>query len=155
MEGNEMDERETTPPPVAPPDSEEVPERSAVGRLFGIFVDPRGVFASMRSRPRFLLAFLVVLIFQTIFAVLVFQSGIVESQALDQLRSQGKDPQQIDAMERFFESPAAPIITTVGGDVAFVFGLLASSGLLFFMGNLMLGGRLTFRHYLSVVAFSW
>jgi hypothetical protein len=156
MEGNEMDDQEATRPPVATtPEFEEAPERSAVGRLFGIFVDPRGVFASMRVRPRFFLAFLVVLIFQTIFAVLVFQSGIVESQALDQLRSQGKDQQQIEAMERFFESPAAPIITTVSGDVAFVFGLLGSSGLLFFMGNLMLGGRLTFRHYLSVVAFSW
>lgn len=151
-----MDDQGIAPPPVAPmPEAEDAKERSAVGRLFGIFVDPKGVFASMRARPRFLLAFLVVLAFQTIFAVLVFQSGIVRDQSIEQLTAQGKDPQQIEAMERFFDSPAAPIITTVSGDVAFVFGLLASAALLFFMGNFMLGGRLTLRHYLSVVAFSW
>jgi hypothetical protein len=43
----------------------------------------------------------------------------------------------------------------VSGDVAFGFGLLASAALLFFMGNFMLGGRLGFRHYVSVVAYSW
>ena len=127
-------------------DAEGVPERSPLGRLLGIFINPAGVFASMRARPRFFLAFLVVLIFQT---------GIVRDESIAQLEAKGKDPQQIEAMTKFFDSPAAPIITVVTGDVAFGFGLLASAALLFFMGNFMLGGRLTFRHYLSVVAFSW
>ena len=145
------------PPPVLPeaPDADAVPERSPLGRLFGIFVDPRGVFASMRARPRFLLAFVTVLVVQTVFAILIFRSGIVRDEAIAQLEAKGKDPQQIEAMERFFDSPAAPIISTVSGDVMFGFGLLASAALLFFMGNFMLGGRLTLRHYVSVVAFSW
>jgi len=158
MGESEMNGQDMVPPVPAPTgasDTEVVPERSALGRLFGIFVDPRGVFASMRARPRFLLAFLVVLVFQTAFAILIFQTGIVRDTSVAQLEAKGKDPQQIEAMERFFDSPAAPIITTVSGDVAFGFGLLASAALLFFMGNFMLGGRLTFRHYVSVVAFSW
>jgi len=157
MGGSEMNDHEAAPSEPAPGavEADAVPERSAIGRLFGIFVDPRGVFASMRARPRFLLAFLVVLVFQTVFAVLIFQTGIVRDTSIAQLEAKGKDPQQIEAMERFFDSPAAPIITTVSGDIAFGFGLLASAALLFFMGNFMLGGRVTFRHYVSVVAFSW
>lgn len=150
-----MDDQEKGVPAAATHDAEGVPERSPLGRLLGIFVDPAGVFASMRARPRFFLAFLVVLIFQTCFTILIFQTGIVRDESIAQLEAKGKDPQQIEAMTQFFDSPAAPIITVVTGDVAFGFGLMASAALLFFMGNFMLGGRLTFRHYLSVVAFSW
>lgn len=153
-----MNGQDMIPPAPASPgisDAEAVPERSALGRLFGIFVDPRGVFASMRARPRFLLAFLVVLAFQTVFAVLIFQTGIMADTSVAQLEAKGKSPQEIEAMERFFDSPAALYVTTVSGDVAFGFALIASAAVLFFMGNFMLGGRLTFRHYLSVVAFSW
>ena len=157
MGGSEMNDHEAAPSEPVPGggETDTVPERSALGRLFGIFVDPRGVFASMRAHPRFLLALLVVLVFQTVFAVLIFQTGIVRDTSISQLEAKGKDPQQIEAMERFFDSPAAPIITTVSGDIAFGFGLLVSAALLFFMGNFMLGGRVTFRHYVSVVAFSW
>lgn len=151
-----MNDKDQGPSPaVGTHDAEGVPERSPLGRLFGIFVDPAGVFASMRSRPRFLLAFLVVLVFQTAFTILIFQTGIVRDESIAQLESKGKSPQEIEAMTKFFDSPAAPIITVVTGDVAFGFGLLASAALLFFMANFMLGARLTFRHYLSVVAFSW
>jgi hypothetical protein len=153
-----MDGSQLTPPAPAPavaPEVDQPPERSALGRLFGIFVDPRGVFASMRARPRFLLPLLVFLAFQTVFAILIFQSGIARDEAVAQLEAKGKSPQQIEAIERFFDSPAAPIITTVSTVVAFGFGLLGGAALLFFMGNFMLGGRLTFRHYVSVVAFSW
>ena len=150
-----MDDQEKDVPAAMTHDVEGVPERSPLGRLLGIFVDPAGVFASMRARPRFFLAFLVVLIFQTCFTILIFQTGIVRDESIAQLEAKGKSPEQIEAMTQFFDSPAAPIITVVTGDVAFGFGLLASAALLFFMGNFMLGGRLTFRHYLSVVAFSW
>ena len=147
MGESEMNGQDMTPPAPTSPgvsDAEAVPERSALGRLFGIFVDPRGVFASMRARPRFLLAFLVVLAFQTVFAVLIFQTGIMADTSVAQLEAKGKSPQEIEAMERFFDSPAAPYVTTVSGDVAFGFALIASAALLFFMGNFMLGGRLTF-----------
>jgi len=114
MGESEMNGQDMVPPVPAPTgasDTEVVPERSALGRLFGIFVDPRGVFASMRARPRFLLAFLIVLVFQTAFAILIFQTGIVRDTSVAQLEAKGKDPQQIEAMERFFagERVAHPV----------------------------------------------
>ena len=152
-----MDDHGVAPPaPVLPagPEADAVPERSATGRLLGVFADPRGVFASMRARPRFLLAFLVALLFQSFFGFLLFQSHIAQDESIAQLETMGKDPRQIEAMERFFESPAAPVIIPLNADIALGFGLITTVALLYFMGNLMLGGRLTFRHYLSAGAYS-
>lgn len=150
-----MDDQEAARPPVATtPEPEEAPERSALSRLFGIFVDPRGVFASMRVRPRFLLAFLVVLSVQPVFGWLMFQSGLERDRSIEMLQEQGKDPRQIEAMERFYDSPAAPVVHLVSPVVMYGFGIIASASLLFFMGNLMLGARLTFPHYVSIAAYS-
>jgi hypothetical protein len=104
----------------------------------------------MAARPRFLLPLVISLIAQTLFAVVIFQAGIVMNDALAKMEIQGKSPEVIAATEKFFDSPAAPVIGGISTFVVVSFVLIAFTALMFFMGNLMLGARLTFKHYFCV-----
>jgi hypothetical protein len=116
-------------------------------------VNPRATFESMRERPRFLLAGILVVLVQLVIAAVVVQSGIPREEAIAKMERQGADPAKIEAIEKFFDSPAAPIITIASAVVGVGFALVLSAGVLFFMGNLMLGGRIRFPHYLSAAAY--
>jgi len=126
------------------------PSISEPGALVGVFVKPRATFAAMAQKPRFLLAMGVVLVVQVLLGILVFQSGAVKNDAIAKMEAKDTPPEQIDRVERFFDSPAAPVIGATSGAVVITFLLLLNAGLLFFMANLMLGAQLTFRHYYSV-----
>lgn len=125
---------------------------SAIGSIIGVFANPRKAFEAMAAKPSFLLPMILVLVAQAAFAVVIFQSGIVKNDTLAKLEAQGKAPEVVEATEKFFDSPAAPIVGAVSGGVVTVFVLLFNSALLFFVGNLMLGARLRFPHYLCVTA---
>jgi len=130
-----------------------VPSASALQSLVGVFGNPRKAFEGMAAKPSFLLPIILVVLAQAAFAVAIFQSGVVKSDTLAKLEAQGKAPEVVDATERFFDSPAAPIVGAVSGVVVTTFVLLFNSALLFFVGNLMLGARLRFQHYLCVTTY--
>ncbi len=140
--------------PADAPGQPSPPTGSALQRLVGVFVNPRATFEAMATKPRFLAALLVVTVAQIIFAVAIFQSGAVRSDSIAKMEAKGAPPEQIAGMEQFFDSPAAGVIGAVTAAVSVTFILLFSAALLFFMANLMLGARLTYRHYLSAAAYS-
>jgi hypothetical protein len=127
---------------------------SALQSIVGVFANPRKAFESMASKPRFLISMILVIVAQAVFAVAIFQSGIVKDDALSKLEAQGKAPEVMEATEKFFDSPAAPVVGAVSGAVVTAFVLLFNSALFLFVGNLMLGARLTFKHYLCVATHS-
>lgn len=129
------------------------PDPGPVGRIIGAFVKPKKTFESMRERPRFLLAAILVVVVQLAIAAVIVQSGIPREEAIAKMEREGADPAKVEAVGRFFDSPAAPVITIVTAVVGVGFALVISAAILFFMGNLMLGGRITFRHYMSATAF--
>jgi hypothetical protein len=129
-------------------------DEGPLGRLFGVFVNPRRTFASMRERPRFLLPLIILLVVQTGIAFLLFHSGVIAEQTVAKMEEQGKDERSIEAVQNFFEGPGGLITTVVTAPFATAIGILAGSAVLFFMANLMLGARLRFQHYLSAVAFA-
>ena len=122
---------------------------SPIAAMAGVFVRPRETFEGMRPRPRFWLPLIVLAIAQIAFSLLVLQSGAVSNDAIAKAEAKGAPPEQIEHMQQFFESPAAPVIIGVGGAVTICFILLLGAGVAFFMGNLMMGAGLTYRHYLS------
>jgi hypothetical protein len=134
--------------------SVEAPRASALQSVVGVFANPRKAFEAMASKPRFLLPLIIMILAQAVFAVAIFQSGIVKDDALSKLEAKGKTQAEIEATEQFFDSPAAPVVGAVSGAVVTAFILLFNSALLLFIGNLMMGGRLTFKHYLSVATHS-
>jgi Yip1-like protein len=125
-----------------------------LGRLFGVFFRPRPTFESMRERPRFLLPLILMLVAQTAIAFTMFQSGVIADETVAKMEAQGKDPHAIEAVQHFFEGTGGLLVTVATAPFATAVGLLSGAALLFFMGNLMLGARLRFSHYLSAVAFS-
>jgi hypothetical protein len=130
------------------------PPVSALNSIVGVFANPRKAFEAMAPKPRFLLPLILVILAQAVFAVAIFQSGIVKDDALSKLEAQGKTQAEVEATEQFFDSPAAPVVGGVSGSVVTAFVLLFNSALLLFVGNLMLGARLTFKHYLCVTTHS-
>ncbi|MGE5175680.1 MAG: Yip1 family protein [Hyphomicrobiales bacterium] len=124
-----------------------------LGRLIGVFINPRRTFESMRERPRFLLAAILVLVVQVAIAGVMVQSGVPRDETIAKMERQGADQAKIEAVEKFFDSPIAPAITVTTAVFGVAIALLISAGVLFFMGNLMLGGRIELRHYLSATAY--
>ena len=133
---------------------EESRPEGALARLAGVFIHPRRTFESMRDRPRFRSALIVVLIVQTALALVMYQSGVIAEQTVAKMEEEGRDPQQIEAVEGFFSGPLGFATTVATAPFATAIGLIAGAAILFFMGNLMLGARLRYAHYLSAMAYA-
>lgn len=123
------------------------------GSLFSIFVNPRGTFAAMAEKPRFILALLLVIVALSAMTAVIFQTGVVRDETIAKLEAKGTPQPQIDATEKFFDSPMGTVMAVVGNVVGVPFVMLFSAALLFFMGNFMLGGKLRYPHYLSAASY--
>ncbi len=123
------------------------------GSLGSIFVNPRGTFAAMAERPRFILAMILVIVAMSALTIPIFQSGVVRDETIAKMEAKGTPQPQIDATEKFFDSPMGIVMGIAGNLVGVPFALLFSAALLFFMGNFMLGGKLRFPHYLSAACY--
>jgi hypothetical protein len=133
----------------AEPEASEPPAVSQAQALVGVFTRPRATFEGMRSKPRFVLALAVLIVAQVLLAVAIFQSDAVQNDTVAKMEAEGRSDTQIQAVVDYFNSPVALPVTAVTGGVAFAFIVLVISGIMFFMGNLMQGAKLTFAHYLS------
>lgn len=120
-----------------------------------IFVNPKATFEAMAERPRFILAIILVVAVITALTVPIFQAGIVRDDTIAKMEAKGTPDAQVEATAKFFDSPMGLAISLGGNVVAIPFVWLVTGGILFFMGNLMLGAKLRFPHYLSAAAYSW
>ena len=118
-----------------------------------IFVNPKATFDAMRDRPRFIVALVVVILAMTALTIPVFQSGIVRDETIAKMEAKGTPEAQVEATAQFFDSPAGLAITVGSNVIAIPFVMLVMAGILFFMGNLMLGAKLKYPHYLSAATY--
>jgi hypothetical protein len=125
---------------------------SAVGSLIGVFTEPRPTFAAMTAKPRLLAPLVVLVLFQLVFGIVLVQSGIMKNDTLAKLEAQSAPQEKIDAVTQMMDSPAR-FVFAAAGPIVLVFSLLISAALLYFMANLMLGGRLRYTHYLCIAAY--
>ena len=130
----------------------EAPQMSAAQTLIGVFTEPKKTFGSLREKPRILAPVLVLLLFQLIFGLVLAQSGVMKNDAVAKMEAKNAPQEQMDAVNRMMDGPIKYVFA-VTGPIAVVFILLISGGILFFMGNLMLGARLRYTHYLCVAAY--
>lgn len=130
------------------------PSISPVGALLGVFTKPGATFAGLAQKPRFLLPLLVVLAVQLAAGYAVFQSGAVLNDSIAKLEAKGESEEAIAMTEKALTGQVGMILVVLGGVLAVAFILLVQAGLMFFMGNLVLGARLLFPHYLCVAAYS-
>jgi hypothetical protein len=130
----------------------EAPSQSAAGSLIGVFTEPRRTFAAMTQKPRLLAPMIVLVLFQLLFGLLLAQSGVMKNDAIAKMEAKNAPQEQLDAVTRMMDSPAR-FVFAVAGPIVLVFSLLISAALLYFMANLMLGGRLRYAHYLCIAAY--
>jgi len=127
---------------------------SALGSLLGIFVKPRATYESLATRPRILAPLVLVVLAQIALGVVLVQSGVIRNDAIAQMETKGTPPEQIAQAEQVFASPMMYVFGVLGPIVAIGFVLLIGAALLYFFGNLMLGARVLYRHYVCVAAYS-
>ena len=141
---------------LTPPTSEgaPVPARpSSWASLARIFTSPRAVFADYAAKPSFLLPLIVVLVVHTGLGAIMSTSGVIREATVAQLEAKNTPPEQIEATERMMGSPVMAVVGTLGAAVGTAFAVLLGAALLYFMGNLMLGAKLTFVHYMCAAVF--
>jgi hypothetical protein len=152
---DDTEQRLTAGGPAAAEQSVAPGERpGALQAIVGVFLHPRRTFEAMRDRPHFRLALALMLVIQTGIALTLFYSGVIAEQTISKMEEQGKDPAQIEAVSNFFEGTGGLLTTVVTAPFATAIGVLCGAALLFFMGNLMMGGRLRFAHYLSAAVYA-
>ncbi len=143
-------------PPSAPELSTPGPSTAApisgFQSVIGVFFQPRQTFERLATKPAYLLPLVIVVLAQIVLGVVLFRSGVVRNDAIAKMEAEGRPVEQVEQMAQFFDSPAAPVVGAVSGGVAIAFVLLVSAGLILFMGNLMLGARVPFKGYLSIVS---
>lgn len=134
----------------------EAPETKGVnefGTLGTIFLNPRGTFAAMMEKPKYLLAIILVVVGMSAMTIPVFQSGVVLDETIAKMEAKGAPQNQIEATEKIFNSPVGIAMGVGGAVVGVPFSLLFSAALLFFMGNFMFGAKLRYPHYLSAACY--
>lgn len=129
------------------------PKANEFVSLGTIFVNPKGTFAAMAERPRFILAMIVLVVLMAAMSATMFQSGVIRDETLAKMEAKGTPEPQIEATAQFFDSPMGLVFGTVGNIIGIPFAILVSAGLLMFLGNLMLGAKLRFPHYLSAATY--
>ena len=121
--------------------------------LFTIFTNPKGTFQKMTEKPRFLLALILCVVAFAAMSVPIFQSGVVRDETIAKMQAKGAPDAQVEKTAEFFDSPAGMWIGVGGNVLGIPFAMLFGAAILFFMGNLMLGAKLRFPHYLSATVY--
>jgi Yip1 domain len=147
------------PPPPRMPESElpTGPTMSTGETLVNIFFEPGSVFQSLRARPRFLLAGLIMIVVTTAITVLLFQRVGYENAMRAALenspRSSQMSPDQKESALELYQNPFIKALTYSIPLISIV--LLAATGAAFYLlGVMAMGKRISFQQALSVWVYS-
>lgn len=135
---------------------EETQKFSGLQKIIGVFTSPGKTFASMAQDPSWLLP---IIIFAAVNLIFLFtaQDIIIQetlTQQEEKMLEQGMDSEQIGqalATTEKFIKYASPIMAVV---VPLII-LLIVSAVFLFVGNVVMGGSVTFKQLFSVTAHSW
>ena len=126
-------------------------------KVWGIFFDPRKSFSSLSERPTWIFPVIVLIIIAMISSVLVAPFRIQETiEKIDQnpqLTAEQKEQIIEDIQERQAKPWMKLISYGIGPIVAIFFIVVIVSAVLYFGGNVLLGGDAGFKQVLSV--YSW
>jgi len=123
--------------------------------VMDIYLAPSKVFNTLKEKPRWVKAFIVVLVVVTLIAILtmVLARETLMSQQEEALRARGVPEEQIEQTMQFTSGPAAMVIGAV-----FACGFMAATLLIFaLVTNLFIpvfGGESGFKKVFSVICFS-
>ncbi len=146
------------PPPPEKIEPKEEPEMSEVSTLANIFFEPGRTFEDLRKKPRFILAFIILAVLTTGFAI-AFQQKIGDEKMRRFIAQENeKSPGFADAPpER--QKQAVDIGMAIQKGITYGFPILLGlvfliGGLLYWLGGKIMGGAATFMQSLSVFIYS-
>ena len=145
------------PPPPPLPEAPTGPVLSTVETLSGVFFEPGRVFESLRARPRFLVAGLIVIVLSMIFTALFFQRVGYENStraAVEKSPRAGQmSPQQKEQAVGFYQKPVIKALTYC--TPLFIFSIAFAIGAtLYLLGTIAVGQKISFQQALSVWVYS-
>lgn len=133
-------------------------ELSLVQRLIGIFTQPGRVFNYLRSKPDFVIPLIITILMSIFSSYMVYDVALDDSiQRIEQ--SEKFSEQQKDKMIENIESRRLGVWRTVSivafPTVGVVVIVLLVTLIFWFVGNVVLGGKATFKQLLSAYSYSW
>jgi hypothetical protein len=139
------------------PDPPGTPEMSTVQTLTGIFFEPGRVFESLRQRPRFLVAALVIMAAFFAYYISYIQKVGYENLITAEMNSGTRGQQMSDEDKaRAIQVQMKPVIKALryGGPVI-TFAIFFSIGAaLYLLGTMLMGKSLSYRQALSIWTYS-
>ena len=133
------------------------PTMSTPETLANIFFDPAATFAALRARPRFLVAALLILAFTAVVTVLIFMKVPYE-QVIRQAIENSPRTSRMSAEEkqRMIDMQSKPVfkyIAMTAPAIGTAVVLAAGAGI-YLLGVMLMGGRMSYKHALSVWTYS-
>ena len=142
-----------TPEPTA---DNAAPPLGEVGRITGVFFDPKKAFADIAARPTWIVPVVLVIIFYLAF-MYCFTTHVGWERSMRQAMETNTRMQQMDAQQRetIIQSQIkyAPIGAYVVGSIAIPVVALIVAGVLLLMCKMM-GASLTYRQMFGITAYS-
>lgn len=142
-------------PPRAPATAAATETMSTAETLSGIFFEPARTFEALRSRPRFLIAGLILTLAFTTFYVLFVQRLGAETIARAQIEARAPDttPEQKEQALSMQASPMVQAITYASFPVVFAIIFAAGAGL-YLLGTMAMAKSMSYKQALSVWVYS-
>jgi hypothetical protein len=130
-------------------------EMNWLARIFNIIFEPRKAFESLKTKPKWLVPFIIVCLLGMGFYY--FAYPIIMSDQMNRIEANEKIPDAQKEMikERIGQAEHPPLIQLVFQPVAVIFLFLILSGIMFFVFNVLMGGDSIFKRVLSVVSHSY
>jgi len=151
------EEFQPPPPPSPGTPAPTGPTMSTGETITGIFFEPGRVFESMRERPRFLIAGVIIAVAIMVFTTLFFQrvgyDRVVREGAENSSRFQQLTPEQQEQQLRIQSSPIVKAIYFVL-PLLFTAIILAAGGALYLLGSMLMAKQITYKQALAVWSYA-
>jgi hypothetical protein len=145
------------PPPLPAAETPSGPVMSTGQTLTGIFFEPGRVFESLRDRPRFLAAGIVIIVAVLAFNILFFQRVGFERLVTEAIesspRAEQMTPEQKEQAIRIQTSPVVKAIYYVL-PILIIAIILAAGGGLYLLGSTLMGKKVSYKQAVAVWAYS-
>ncbi len=154
-----QDWQASSPPEEPQIDEENVPQMSEIGSLANIFFEPGRTFEFLRSKPKFLMASLIIIVVTMTFQILFMQKMGEERIKRAVVEQLDKNPQiqalPADQKQKIIDQQMS-ISTVIGRYLipVLILVIFAIIGALYWLGANIMGGSATFLRGLSVCVYS-
>jgi len=137
-----------------PPEEKEKEKVSEISRIFNIFFEPRKVFENLKTKPRWIIPFIII----SLIGIISFHYTypFIMKQQIARIEESERIPeaQKEIIIERMSESEHPPIWQLgIAPIFTFIYFLIVAA-VLFFVGNVLLGGDSSFGRILSVFVYA-